>query len=147
MEKNLFAEIFGATQNVGGRENVYRKEVYNNLLQSERKIFRRVARKKLDTFLSKYLSSRKNPEALKSLASEWKQYAARVYENANIIYAGTEERQKSLCAEFVEAMANASAPAKTPAKKPTSNKKAVKKEAAKKEADKKTEEITNNVTA
>jgi len=144
MERNLFAEIFGTSNNnVGGRENVYKKEVYANLLQSERKVFRRIARKKLDNFLAKYLANRKNPEALKQIATEWKAYAAKVYENLQIIYAGTEERQKSLCAEFVEAMENASTKNTTTKKAPA--KKVVKKEAtAKKEnisSDKKAEEI------
>lgn len=144
---SIFAEIFGTVhQNVGGRDNVYKKEVYQNLLQSERKVFRRIARKKLDGFLAKYLANRKNQEALKLLASEWKQYAAKVYENVSVIYAGTEERQRTLCSEFVEAMANAAQPAQ--------QKKAVKKSTAKKEIKKtenitakKTEEITDKVTA
>lgn len=143
MEKNLFTEIFGATQNVGGRENVYKKEVYANLLQSERKVFRRIARKKLDGFLAKYLANRKNPEALKQIAKEWGAYATKVYENTQIIYAGTEERQKYLCSEFVQAMANACT--KASAKKEGATKKAVKKEATTKKenvsSDKKAEEI------
>lgn len=133
-ERNLFAEIFGTQNNLGGRENVYKKEVYANLLQSERKVFRRIARKKLDSFLAKYLANRKNPEALKNLATEWKQYAAKVYENASVIYAGTEERQKSLCAEFVQAMDIVST--KNPTAKKAPAKKAVKKEATAKETEK-----------
>lgn len=143
---SIFAEIFGTVQNVGGRDNVYKKEVYANLLQSERKVFRRIARKKLDNFLAKYLANRKNQEALKLLASEWKQYATKVYENVSVIYAGTEERQRTLCSEFVEAMANAAAhPAqkKVVKKSPT----AKKENKAEEITAKKAEEITAKVSA
>lgn len=115
--KSIFEEIFGtvSTSAAGTREkSVYKRSIYDNLLQSDRKIFRSKARKILDNFLGRYLSNKNNPAALQDLAKEWKEYACKVYENTKIIYAGTDTAQAKRCTEFVTAMENASsAPTKS----------------------------------
>lgn len=111
MGNSIFAEIFGSvssSSSVGTREkSVYKRSIYDNLLQSDRKIFRSKARKILDGFLGKYLSNKNNPAALQELAKEWNAYACKVYENTKIIYAGSDESQAKRCNEFVTAMENA----------------------------------------
>lgn len=107
MSNSIFAEIFGSvsSSSVGTKEkSVYKRSIYDNLLQSDRKVFRSKARKVLDGFLSKYLSSKNNPAKLQELAKEWNLYAPKVYENVKIIYAGSDESQSKRCSEFVTAM-------------------------------------------
>lgn len=115
--KSIFEEIFGtvsASTNVGREKSVYKKSLYDALLQSDRKIFRAKARKILDGFLGKYLSNKNNPAALQELAKEWNAYACKVYENTKIIYAGADSTQAKRCSDFIIAMENASsAPAPT----------------------------------
>lgn len=114
MSNSIFAEIFGSvssSSSVGTREkSVYKRSIYDNLLQSDRKIFRSKARKILDSFLGRYLSNKNNPTALQELAKEWNAYAAKVYEKVKIIYAGSDSAQAKRCSDFVTAMENASAP-------------------------------------
>lgn len=104
---SIFAEIFGnvSSSSTGTREkSVYKREIYDNLLQSDRKVFRSKARKILDGFLGRYLSNKNNPTILKELATEWSTYAVKVYENVKIIYAGSDESQAKRCRDFVAAM-------------------------------------------
>ena len=111
MSNSIFAEIFGSvsSSSTGTREkSVYKRSIYDNLLQSDRKIFRSKARKVLDNFLSKYLSNKNNPAALQELEKEWRQYAPKVYENVKCIYAGVDSAQAKRCSDFVQAMENAS---------------------------------------
>lgn len=113
---SIFAEIFGSvsSSSVGGtrEKSVYKKSIYDNLLQSDRKIFRSKARKILDGFLGKYLSNKNNPAALQELAKEWNAYATKVYENVRVIYAGADTAQAKRCQDFLQAMeANTPAPA------------------------------------
>lgn len=116
---SIFAEIFGTVSSssvAGTREkSVYKRSIYDNLLQSDRKIFRSKARKILDGFLGKYLANKNNPAALQELAKEWGQYAPKVYESVKIIYAGSDAAQAKRCSDFVNAMeaANTPAPAKS----------------------------------
>lgn len=124
MSNSIFAEIFGnvsSSSATGTREkSVYKKSVYDNLLQSDRKVFRSKARKVLDVFLGKYLSSKNNPTALQELAKEWSQYAPKVYENIKVVYAGSDAAQAKRCSDFVNAMeaaANKSATGKSPKNK------------------------------
>lgn len=106
--KSIFEEIFGNVSSSvasGTREkSVYKRSIYDNLLQSDRKIFRSKARKILDNFLGKYLSNKNNPVALQALAKEWNSYAVKVYENTKIIYAGTDATQAKRCSDFIQAM-------------------------------------------
>lgn len=116
MNNSIFEEIFGSissTANNGTREkSVYKRSIYDNLLQSDRKVFRSKARKILDGFLGKYLSNKNNPVALQKLAKDWNTYACKVYENVKVIYAGSDATQAKRCNEFVAAMeANTPAPA------------------------------------
>ena len=114
MNNSIFNEIFGSvsSSSTGMREkSVYKKEVYENLLQSDRKIFRSKARKVLDSFLGKYLSNKNNPAALQELAKEWSVYACKVYENTKVIYAGADTAQAKRCNDFVTAMEAANTPA------------------------------------
>lgn len=108
MNNSIFAEIFGTVSSssvAGTREkSVYKRSIYDNLLQSDRKIFRSKARKILDGFLGKYLANKNNPARLQELAKEWGQYAPKVYENVKIIYAGSDTAQAKRCSDFVNAM-------------------------------------------
>lgn len=118
--KSIFEEIFGtvSTTASGTREkSVYKRSIYDNLLQSDRKIFRSKARKVLDGFLGKYLSNKNNPTALAELAKEWNSYATKVYENTKVIYAGADAAQAKRCTEFITAMENASFVTTTKSKK------------------------------
>lgn len=111
---SIFAEIFGtvSSSSVGTREkSVYKRSIYDNLLQSDRKVFRSKARKILDGFLGKYLSNKNNPTALQELAKEWNTYAAKVYENVKVIYAGSDATQAKRCQDFLAAMEAANTPA------------------------------------
>lgn len=104
---SIFAEIFGSVSSsttTGREKSVYKKEVYDNLLQSDRKVFRSKARKVLDVFLSKYLSNKNNPQALQELKKEWDAYAPKVYESVKCIYAGSDVAQAKRCSDFVNAM-------------------------------------------
>lgn len=113
---SIFNEIFGtvSTSATGGmrEKSVYKRSIYDNLLQSDRKIFRSKARKVLDGFLGKYLSNKNNPVALQELAKEWNAYAAKVYENTKVIYAGADAAQAKRCTEFVAAMETAATKSK-----------------------------------
>ena len=109
--KSIFEEIFGSVSSSasGTREkSVYKREIYDNLLQSDRKVFRSKARKILDSFLGKFLSNKNNPDALRALAKEWNQYAPKVYENIKVVYAGSDAAQAKRCNDFVSAMEVAS---------------------------------------
>lgn len=113
---SIFAEIFGtvssSSSSVGTREkSVYKRSIYDNLLQSDRKVFRSKARKVLDGFLGKYLSNKNNPAALQELAKEWNAYASKVYENTKVIYAGADNNQAKRCQDFLAAMEAANTPA------------------------------------
>lgn len=114
MSNSIFTEIFGtvSSSSVGTREkSVYKRSIYDNLLQSDRKIFRSKARKILDGFLGRYLSNKNNPAALQDLAKEWNAYACKVYENVKVIYAGSDSTQAKRCSDFVTAMENVTTPA------------------------------------
>lgn len=115
--KSIFEEIFGtvSSASTGTREkSVYKRSIYDNLLQSDRKVFRSKARKVLDGFLGKYLSNKNNPAALQELAKEWNQYSSKVYENVKCIYAGADAAQAKRCSDFITAMEAAT---NTPANK------------------------------
>lgn len=121
MSNSIFSEIFGSVSSsaMGGtrEKSVYKRSIYDNLLQSDRKVFRSKARKILDGFLGKYLSNKNNPAALQELAKEWGQYAPKVYENVKIIYAGSDAAQAKRCSDFVNAMEAANTPAPAKSKK------------------------------
>ena len=107
MSNSIFNEIFGtvsATATGTREKSVYKRSIYDNLLQSDRKVFRSKARKILDNFLGKYLSNKNNPTALQELAKEWNAYSAKVYENTKVIYAGSDTAQAKRCSDFVAAM-------------------------------------------
>lgn len=117
MNNSIFTEIFGTvstTANGTREKSVYKREIYNNLLQSDRKVFRTKARKVLDGFLGRYLSSKNNSAALQELAKEWTVYAPKVYENVKCIYAGADAAQAKRCSDFITAMEAAT---NTPANK------------------------------
>ena len=120
MSNSIFAEIFGSVSSssaTGMREkSVYKRSIYDNLLQSDRKIFRSKARKVLDNFLGRYLSNKNNSQALQELAKEWNEYASKVYENTKVIYAGSDTAQAKRCSEFVTAMEAANTPTTTKSK-------------------------------
>ena len=104
---SIFDEIFGSVKQTGintREKSVYKRSIYDNLLQSDRKVFRSKARKILDGFLGKYLSNKNNPAALQELAKEWNSYACKVYENTKIIYAGADTTQEKRCNDFITAM-------------------------------------------
>lgn len=105
---NIFDEIFGSVKQSSGistrEKSVYKRSIYDNLLQSDRKVFRSKARKILDGFLGRYLSNKNNPVALQELAKEWDAYACKIYENTKIIYAGADAAQAKRCQDFIQAM-------------------------------------------
>lgn len=113
--KSIFEEIFGVSTTASGtrEKSVYKRSIYDNLLQSDRKIFRSKARKILDNFLGRYLSNKNNPTALAELAKEWNAYAIKVYENTKVIYAGADAAQAKRCQDFLAAMEAANTPANT----------------------------------
>ena len=107
MSNSIFNEIFGSvsTTATGTREkSVYKRSIYDNLLQSDRKVFRSKARKVLDGFLGRYLSNKNNPAELSNISKEWNAYALKVYENVRCIYAGSDTAQAKRCSDFVAAM-------------------------------------------
>ena len=111
--KSIFEEIFSSVSSASGgvrEKSVYKRSIYDNLLQSDRKVFRSKARKILDGFLGKYLSNKNNPTALAELAKEWNTYACKVYENTKLIYAGADTAQAKRCRDFITAMEAAATP-------------------------------------
>lgn len=119
MGNSIFNEIFGSVSDSNGmrEKSIYKRSIYDSLLQSDRKIFRSKARKILDGFLGKYLANKNNPAALQELAKEWGQYAPKVYENVRCIYAGADSAQEKRCSDFVQAMENASSAPSAKSKK------------------------------
>lgn len=107
MSNSIFNEIFGtvsATATGTREKSVYKRSIYDNLLQSDRKVFRSKARKVLDGFLGRYLSNKNNPAELSNIAKEWNTYAVKVYENVKVIYAGADSTQAKRCQDFITAM-------------------------------------------
>lgn len=106
-EKIDFDALFATNKKGGSRTNsIYTNEVYGGLtLKDEKSKRRRQIRRKLEAFLSDFVTANGNETKLKDVFNAWKQYAPIVYKRPfSDIYDGTDEQQKNLCNRFLEAM-------------------------------------------
>lgn len=87
------------------RKNIYKKDLFKDCAtDKEKKSMRIKLRRKKDSFIAAYLSSKKNETKLKELFSVWKQYASQVYTDINIIVDSNSTSENiKICNEFVEA--------------------------------------------
>lgn len=108
---NFLNEIFSSDvfvkNNSNKKSSIYKRELFENMLDDQKKKLRRQLRKNLQNrFLATFLVVRKNETELKKLSQIWQEYAPKVYNNVNVICeANTDSDTQKLIKNFLECMA------------------------------------------
>lgn len=87
------------------RATIYKKELFEEKTDKEKKSIRIKLRKKRDAFLSTFLVVEKDKNKLEALKKDWKEYAKLVYNNIEIIMDNnTNKESVQLIKRFVSVM-------------------------------------------
>ena len=113
IEELLTSDVFVKNSN-GKKFSIYKRELFNGMLDDDKKKLRRKLRKTLQNkFLATFLTIRKNETELKKLSKIWKEYANKVYNNIEVVYeSNTDIETQKLIKQFLESMKNCEAKTK-----------------------------------
>lgn len=107
LDELLTNDVFVKNSN-GKKSSIYKMELFNGMLDDDKKKLRRKLRKTLQNkFLATFLTIRKNETELKKLSKIWKEYANKVYNNIGVVCeSNTDIETQKLIKQFLESMKN-----------------------------------------
>lgn len=113
LDELLTNDVFVKNSN-GKKSSIYKRELFNGMLDDDKKKLRRKLRKTLQNkFLATFLTIRKNETELKKLSKIWKEYANKVYNNIEVVCeSNTDIETQKLIEQFLESMKNCEAKTK-----------------------------------
>ncbi len=113
LDELLTNDVFVKNSN-GKKSSIYKRELFNGMLDDDKKKLRRKLRKTLQNkFLATFLMIRKNETELKKLSKIWKEYANKVYSNIEVVCeSNTDIETQKLIKQFLESMKNCEAKTK-----------------------------------
>lgn len=113
LDELLTNDVFVKNSN-GKKSSIYKRELFNGMLDDDKKKLRRKLRKTLQNkFLATFLTIRKNETELKKLSKIWKEYANKVYNNIEVVCeSDTDIETQKLIKQFLESMKNCEAKTK-----------------------------------
>ena len=113
LDELLTNDVFVKNSN-GKKSSIYKGELFNGMLDDDKKKLRRKLRKTLQNkFLATFLTIRKNETELKKLSKIWVEYANKVYNNIEIVCeSNTDLETQKLIKQFLESMKNCEAKTK-----------------------------------
>lgn len=113
LDELLTNDVFVKNSN-GKKSSIYKRELFNGMLDDDKKKLRRKLRKTLQNkFLATFLTIRKNETELKKLSKIWKEYANEVYNNIEVVCeSNTDIETQKLIKQFLESMKNCEAKTK-----------------------------------
>lgn len=113
LDELLTNDVFVKNSN-GKKSSIYKRELFNGMLDDDKKKLRRKLRKTLQNkFLATFLTIRKNETELKKLSKVWIEYANKVYNNIEIVCeSNTDLETQKLIKQFLESMKNCAAKTK-----------------------------------
>lgn len=113
LDELLTNDVFVKNSN-GKKSSIYKRELFNGMLDDDKKKLRRKLRKTLQNkFLATFLTIRKNETELKKLSKIWIEYANKVYNNIDIVCeSNTDIETQKLIKQFLESMKNCAAKTK-----------------------------------
>ena len=113
LDELLTNDVFVKNSN-GKKSSIYKRELFNGMLDDDKKKLRRKLRKTLQNkFLATFLTIRKNETELKKLSKIWKEYANKVYNNIEVVCeSNTDIETQKLINQFLESMKNCGAKTK-----------------------------------
>jgi hypothetical protein len=113
LDELLTNDIFVKNSN-GKKSSIYKRELFNGMLDDDKKKLRRKLRKTLQNkFLATFLTIRKNETELKKLSKIWKEYANKVYNSIEVVCeSSTDIETQKLIKQFLESMKNCEAKTK-----------------------------------
>lgn len=113
LDELLTNDVFVKNSN-GKKSSIYKRELFNGMLDDDKKKLRRKLRKTLQNkFLATFLTIRKNETELKKLSKIWKEYANKVYNNIEVVCeSNTDVETQKLIKQFLESMKNCEAKTK-----------------------------------
>lgn len=113
LDELLTNDVFVKNSN-GKKSSIYKRELFDGLLDDDKKKLRRKLRKTLQNkFLATFLTIRKNETELKKLSKIWKEYANKVYNNIEVVCeSNTDIETQKLIKQFLESMKNCEAKTK-----------------------------------
>lgn len=113
LDELLTNDVFVKNSN-GKKSSIYKRELFNGMLDDDKKKLRRKLRKTLQNkFLATFLTIRKNETELKKLSKIWVEYANKVYNNIEIVCeSNTDLETQKLINQFLESMRNCEAKTK-----------------------------------
>ena len=105
LDELLTNDVFVKNSN-GKKSSIYKRELFDGLLDDDKKKLRRKLRKTLQNkFLATFLTIRKNEVELKKLSKIWNDYANKVYNNINVVCeSNTDLETQKLIKQFLESM-------------------------------------------
>lgn len=112
LDEILTNDVF--VKNSNGKSSIYKRELFNGMLDDDKKKLRRKLRKTLQNkFLATFLTIQKNEVELKKLSKIWSDYANKVYNNINVVCeSNTDLETQKLIKQFLESMNNVAAKTK-----------------------------------
>lgn len=113
LDELLTNDVFVKNSN-GKKSSIYKRELFNGMLDDDKKKLRRKLRKTLQNkFLATFLTIHKNETELKKLSKIWKEYANKVYNNIEVVCeSNTDIETQKLIKQFLESMKNCEAKTK-----------------------------------
>lgn len=113
LDELLTNDVFVKNSN-GKKSSLYKRELFNGMLDDDKKKLRRKLRKTLQNkFLATFLTIRKNETELLKLSKIWKEYANKVYNNIEVVCeSNTDIETQKLIKQFLESMKNCEAKTK-----------------------------------
>ena len=113
LDELLTNDVFVKNSN-GKKSSIYKRELFNGMLDDDKKKLRRKLRKTLQNkFLATFLTIRKNETELKKLSKIWKEYVNKVYNNIEVVCeSNTDIETQKLIKQFLESMKNCEAKTK-----------------------------------
>lgn len=113
LDELLTNDVFVKNSN-GKKSSIYKRELFNGMLDDDKKKLRRKLRKTLQNkFLATFLTIRKNETELKKLSKIWEEYANKVYNNIEVVCeSNTDIETQKLIKQFLESMKNCEAKTK-----------------------------------
>lgn len=113
LDELLTNDVFVKNSN-GKKSSIYKRELFNGMLDDDKKKLRRKLRKTLQNkFLATFLTIRKNETELKKLSRIWEEYANKVYNNIEVVCeSNTDIETQKLIKQFLESMKNCAAKTK-----------------------------------
>ena len=113
LDELLTNDVFVKNSN-GKKSSIYKRELFNGMLDDDKKKLRRKLRKTLQNkFLATFLTIRKNETELLKLSKIWKEYANKVYNNIEVVCeSNTDIETQKLIKQFLESMKNCEAKTK-----------------------------------